>query len=424
MTFRLGLALVTLVAATGALLPTSADAVHETTGRCLVGINKEFQTIQSAVDFPNAALGEVGPPCLYVQMDGTVWREQIVIRHSLTLAGTSFRQGETVFTTTLEPPPDATGPVTLVKIIGRKVKVKMKHLIFRGPLTSGDSLIGIDAGKDTRLTIRDSFFLDIEPSPLDGRGGFIGIQVGTPTAVGEPPQITFADISATRFEGFQNSAMVFQGVGTTGSVLQTFVSAGTGSPRVVGPVAIHVRGGAAIDIVRNDVVDARGPGGSGVGIALEGAGVDTVVMDNNIDRNGVGIAVDGTAEAVIYRNGFDQNRLGIALGTTSPVTDVTVSKNRVEAGVRGIRLMSGTKNAILTNHVLANTGVGVELGADTSKNSVSKNRTHNNGGLGFIDPTTGLDRSGTANFWRSNRCHGNNDGGVQASPPKLCILDD
>jgi parallel beta-helix repeat protein len=406
MTLRLSLALVSLITAAGASTAAMAFESHEVTGRCLVGVNKEFQTIQSALDFPNPALGESGTPCVYVQPDAVVWREQLVIRRSVTLAGSTFRQGDTVFTTTLEPPANAVGPVALVRIEGRKVRVKVKHFIFQGPLTSGDGLIGIDAGKDTRLTIRDAFFLNIQPTPLDGRSGFIGIRTGAPTVPGERPQISFADISAVRFEGFQNSAMVFQGAGTIGVIYRTFVSAGPAA-RTAGqaaPVGILVKDGAVAEITRNDVVDVRGPqgAGGGVGIALDHAGTDTTLTENNIDRNNLGVAVDGTSASVLYRNGLDQNGAGIILGAVAPVTDITVSRNRVEAGGAGIRLVAGTENVIQTNHMLGNTGVGLAVGAATSKNFISKNRAHNNGDFGFADPTTGPDRSGTANFWRAN----------------------
>jgi hypothetical protein len=65
MTVRLGLALIALIAA-GPLTASPAGAthlaaaeggLHATTLRCLVGINKEFHTIQSALDFPEPGDG-------------------------------------------------------------------------------------------------------------------------------------------------------------------------------------------------------------------------------------------------------------------------------------------------------------------------------------------------------------------------------
>jgi len=434
MTSRLGLALAALVVAAGALAPAPARAmhlappeggVHTDTGRCRVGVNKEFHTIQSALDTVD---------CLYVQIDGTPWSEQLVVRHSLTLAGSTFAQGSNVFTTILQPPADAVGPVTLVKVEGRRVRLKVKHIIFQGPLTSADAtgLIGIEMGRDTRLQIRDAFFVNVQPSPLDGRDGFIGIKVGAPSVAGERPQISFADISGTRFEGFQNSAIVFQGTGTTGSIFRTLISAGDptqnpAQPRTAGqaaPVGIVIMDGANAEITRNDVVDARGPAGGGIGIALSNAGNDTAVVQNNIDRNDIGVAADGITGGTIYRNGLDQNGVGIVLGAASPINDVAVNKNRVEAGGAGIQLVAGTENVLQANNLLSNAAIGLELGAATRANILAKNRAHNNGGLGFLDPTIGSDRkSGTANSWRSNLCHGNNGAGAEASPVRLCILD-
>lgn len=437
MTFRLGSTLAVLITVAVSLVPPSAGAghlaspeggLHEVTGRCLVGVNKEFHTIQSALNFPDPALGETGIPCVYVQPDAAVWREPLLVRRSVTLAGTTFRQGENVFRTTLAPPTDAVGPVALVRIEGRKVRLKVKHIVFQGPLASGDGLIGIAAGKDTRLTIRDSSFFDIRPEPLDGRDGFVAVQVGTPTLPGETTQITFADISAVRMEGFQSAGIVFQGVGTTGLVSRIFLSAQLSSAsRTAGqaaPVGIAVRAGAQADILRNDIVNARGPAGSGggVGIAVSDAARDVTIMENNIDRNDTGIAVDGTREVTIYRNGLDDNGVGLVLGAVSPVTEVVVTSNRVAGGGAGARLAAGTRNVFKSNQVQGSAGVGLAVSDGTSDNLFSRNRADTNAGLGFTDATTGSDRSGTANAWRSNVCHGNNANGVQASPPQLCTV--
>jgi parallel beta-helix repeat protein len=379
---------------------------------CLVGkTGEEFSTIQSAIN---------DTTCLTIQMRPAEFPEQVTITRSLTLAGTDFAVGAQHFISTISPPPTMTAPYALVRIVGRKVKVKVKHLLIQGP-GPDTGLIGIRAERDTKLTIRDSFFRNIQPDPLSAGTGFVAIHSGEPsTAIA---QITTADVSAVRFEGYQNAAIVAEGKGTILTIDSIHVDGITTHPAgTPAPTGIIVRDGAQAGIARSDVVNNRRTGGGGVGIQISSSARSLKVSYNNVDRNDTGILVDGTDRTTLFRNALDDGGDGIVLGATIPVTSAAVQRNLVDGGSGiGIRLESGTKNSIYSNDVGANAGGGVHVGSAAATNTISANRAQNNGSVGFDDDSIGTRTKGTANTYSKNTCVGNNGGGAQSTPAGLCL---
>jgi parallel beta-helix repeat protein len=406
--------LVALLVAASVLLPGVLRAQVLEPRPCEVGEAKEFLSIQAAVD---------DVTCNPVVIDPGVWKEQVLVTRNLSIVGRTFRSGTTLIKTTLAPPDVMTPPYALLRVEGSSIKLKVKRVVFQGPAPAGaDGLIGIRVGKNAKLTsVSGSEFLDNRPQPLDGRPGFVGIHAGAPSDPTERAQKTYAQVTGSRFVGFQNAAFVLEGRGTTGKVISSAID--TGGARTAGqavPSGIVIMDGAAVNVNDTSVANAAGPGGGGAGISLSNApGPLTTVIDNTITGSDIGIAVSGVTGATLRRNRLKGNGVGLLLGATAPVHDLDIRNNRADEGGMGVHLLAGTRSDFYKNEFRANTGEGVRLEADTSDNQFRRNRADTNGGFGFVDVSPG---PSTANRWRRNYCHGNNGSGAQSSPENLCLL--
>lgn len=411
---RYKLAFVLAVAGLAALVSApEASADWQDTHVCDVP-SVDFPTIQSAID---------QPLCFTVRLGVIEFTEQLTIGRSLTLQGRSFKQGVETFVSRLRPPAVMNAPYALINIVGARTRVKIRHVVIQGYAT-GDGLIGVRSARDTRLTIRDCVFRYMRPPTLDARPGFVAIHVGGPLLPGTPTGITGHSITACRFEGYQNAGIVVEGAGTTATIADNIIRAHveTGEVRAAGaaaPTGVLVLDGARATIDRNDLEDNSRAGGGGAAVIIaDGGDGSQVVSYNNIDRNDLGVGVDGTSSVKIYRNALFANDTGISLGETAVSNSNTIQLNRIESGGTGLLLGQSSSNNISSNDVLTNAGDGVVIPATSSKNKLYRNRSQGNGDFGYLDASTGT--GGTANTYTSNICAGNNGGGAQSSPLGLC----
>ena len=401
----------------------AAFAEWQDTGIC--DVLTDFPTIQEAIDEPG---------CLTVRLpatrEGFEFKEQLNIWRSLTISGQSFTHKEekerTVIVTRLHPPDVMVGSV-LINVSGARTRVKLKHIVIEGPApATGDGLIALRAPRDTRVTVSNFVFRNIRPQPLDNRSGFVAAHLGGPLPPDGDPGITGHTFTDCRFDGYQNAALLVEGVGTTATVTKSIISgavAGTDNVRpasTAAPIGVVVLSGARATITRISLVDNSREGGGGAAIFLDGGATGSVISYNNIDRNDLGIGVDGTSGAKIYSNGVSQNDTGISLGSSEASDSNTIQNNRIEKGGLGLFLGHASSNAVSSNALLANTGKGAELSSNTAKNKMYKNRAQGNGGLGFHDSSPATGKAPTANIYTSNFCTGNNGGGAQSSPAGIC----
>ena len=401
--------LAALVSASGASAQTICDVP-----------SVAFPTIQMAIDDPQL--------CATVRLGVVEFAEQLTIGRSLTLQGRSFKQGVETFVSRLGPPAVMTEPYALINIVGARTRVKIRHVVIHGYAT-GDGLIGVRSGRDTRVTIRDCVFRNMRPETLDARLGFVALHVGGPLLPGTPTGITGHSITACRIEGYQNAAVVVEGAGTTATIADNLIRAAleTGEVRPAGtaaPIGVLVLDGARATIDGNNLVDNSRAGGGGAAVIIaDGGDGSQIVSYNNMDRNDLGVGVDGTSSVKIYRNGLTQNDTGIALGETAVSDSNTIQLNRIEKGGTGPGLLLGdsSSNNISSNEVLTHAGGdGVVISATSSKNKLYRNRSQGNRYFGYLDASTGTGTGKTANTYTSNICAGNNDGGAQSSPLGLC----
>ncbi|MBI4488592.1 MAG: right-handed parallel beta-helix repeat-containing protein [Deltaproteobacteria bacterium] len=393
-------------------LVSAAVAFAQNTGVC--DVPSVFPTIQSAID---------EPLCTTVRLAPLTYHEQLTIPRSLTLAGRSFQQGDESFVSRLQPPPTMTAPYALINVVGARTRVKIKHIVLEGPATAA-GLIGVLSGRDTRLTIRDCVFRNMSPSPLNAGSGFVAIHVGAPLLPGAKPGITGHSITNCRFVGYQNAAIIVEGVGTkatiTGNLIAGDVVDGVRPAGTAAPIGVLVHDGAQATIDRNDVQDNSREGGGGAAVVIDDGATGSIVSANNIFRNDLGVGVDGTPSVKIYRNALFRNDTGISLGETAISDSHTVQANRIESGGTGLSVGHSSSNSLSSNYSVKNTGDGIVLSPAAVKNKLYHNRSENNGGLGFSDSSAGKGTAGTANTYTSNLCSGNNGGGAQSSPLKLC----
>ena len=408
------LALVLAVAGLAALVSApAAFAAWQDTNLCDVP-SPDFPTIQSAVD---------QPLCFTIRLRVQTFTEQLTIRRSLTLTGQTFTQGTEQFASTLRPPEGMVGTV-LINVVGPRTRLKIKRLVVEGPAT-GAGLIGLRAGRDTRVTIRDCAFRDIRPPRLDARGGFVAMRLGGPLQPNTKVGITGHSITNCSFDGYQSAAIMVEGVGTTALIATNLIEASpAGALRPAGtaaPIGVYAFGGASVTVDGNNIRGNARAGRGGTAVLLGGAAAGSVVSANNIDRNDLGVRVEGTNGTQIYRNGLTENYVGLALGLSTASDSNLIRLNRIEKGGHGLQLGDSSSNTISSNDLLVNTlGHGALLSAASTQNKLDRNRSDNNRGFGFLDLSSGSGTAGTANTYTSNICGGNNRGGGGSSPAGLC----
>jgi parallel beta-helix repeat protein len=361
-------------------------------------VPKKYATLQKALD---------DPACLIVHAAQGDYTEQLTIRRSVTLAGSGERH------TTLHAPASMTDPKAIIRVTGRKVKVKIKHFTIQGP-GAGAALIGVLLEKDTTGTLTNVIISDIRQHPMGSGAGFIGLHAGVPGG----PQITKVTLDNSIVASYQGAGVVIEGQGTTGSVLYSLIAGGSNRPiGTPAPVGVVIRGGAVALVNRSDVNDNRAAPGSGEGVGVLLLDADNSdVMQNNVDRNDRGIHVLSTNKALLFRNAVDHSTADGIVLEHSHGNDV--QRNRVvSSGGTGLLLSSSNQNALVTNEVMTSGDGGLVLQGSTN-NALSGNRADGNIGFGMTDNSTGTRTSKTANTWKSNQCNGNSLG--DSLPVGLC----
>jgi parallel beta-helix repeat protein len=381
--------LATLVAGGSASAATSAPECK---------VPKKYATIQQALD---------DPACLIIRVAEGHYSEQLTVRRSLTLIGSGERY------TTLHAPASMSDPKAIIRVTGRKVKFKMKHIALEGPGT-GAALVGVRLEKDTMGTLTNVIISDIRQDPMGSGTGFIGIHAGVPGG----PQITMLTMINDIISNYQGAGVLIEGKGTTATVSYSLIEGG--GNRLIGtpaPVGIVIRDGALVTVDRSNIDDNRGAPGSGEGVGVLLLDADKAeITYNNVDRNDRGIHVVSSSKALIFRNGVDHSAGdGIVLEHSN---ENSVQRNRVvSSGGSGILLSVSHENTVYGNEVITSADGGLVLKTSTN-NVVNSNRADGNIGFGMTDDSTGTKTSRTANTWKSDQCNGNSLG--DSLPAGLC----
>ena len=305
--------------------------------------------IQEAVDLANAG-GTV------IVQSGT-YTEQVTIPKSLTVTG----QGAS--TTTIQAPATLVGGAngfrSLVTITGSGTNVDLGGFTITGPANTGPLVTNgtfIDAG----VFVRDGANASIQDNTInnitgnnDGTG--YAITVGHSSETNFPFDTTgTATIERNTISNYQKGGIIVAGAGSAATIQNGNTITGSsgvspdGSTLPIAQNGIVIRTGAVGTVTGNTISGNQYSGGSSgadpytaiqsIGVSLSGAGNGTLVQNNAIFGNDIGIyssiVAGGTAT-------LDGNQIGVA------------GANRYE----GIFLDQGTTN--VTNNTIKGGNIGV-----------------------------------------------------------------
>ena len=382
-----------------------ATAPHAAAVTCTVPT--QFLTIQAAI---------ANPPCTLITVKAGTYIGPITIDRDLTLRGAGPKS-------IITPGAALVAPKAIIRVTGAATNAIIEKFTIKGPGDGPcDSLeYGVFVDGDASATIRNNVFTAIRDEPLGGCQNGNAIQVGR-NALGTTGH---AVITGNDIDDYQKTGIAVDNNGSSATITSNVV---TGSGFRTGPLAaqngILVARNADATVSKNTVTDNMydpNVAASG-GILLFDAGNIVTVSSNTLTRNDVGVWVIGTSNVTVKSNKVKDSTFdGIALDNQSgnPVTLNTVSKNQVSGSGDGIGLYGAEDNTIDSNTATTSiAGPGFFVAADSTGNTLTKNRANNNSTFGMEDESAGLGTAGTGNTYSGNHCTGNASG--KSAPPGLC----
>lgn len=336
-----------------AAAPVSARADHHAD----VQVPGDFASIQAAVD--------ASRPGDTITVGRGTFTEEVVIDHDLTLRGAG------IGATTVTAPavltsyglhlPDGRALTAIVRI-GNGARVTMSGLTVRGPIPCGVEVTGIHALQGATLDLSDARVTGIQADPLTCTGDEAAgraIVYGTPPHIevdGQRGSTAFGRVHDVRVDHFQHAGISVSGPADgPRSVVTIDHSAVTG-----GWVIPTFQAGLWIDVdsqvdVRHNQISGVVCGGFGCGPdpIFEGQGIGVLllslepgsrVVDNDIDRNDVGITqVFSPSCCVIRHNSLNDNRyFGIIIQDGNGSTHA----NTIRGGQIGIGVVADAADTI------------------------------------------------------------------------------
>ncbi len=347
-----------MVMSAGTLM--SPQQVHASTE---IHVPADFSAIQAAI---NAA-----SPGDTIQVAPGTYTQQLTITKSLTLEGeessSTIIQGPSALTA------DAFGLKGVIEISNGAEVTISGFTITNEPTTSNCGTIhfGIAVFGGATLSIESSTITDIHDNPESGCQNGIGILVGKKFAFGvtidQVGHATIKDVTVTRY---QKGGIVVDNTGSTATVKDNVVEWGF-TPFNIASNGIQVSRGAVADVSHNKVTDNKCAASScgpdllnqdqATGILLFKAGAGTIVEDNEVSNNDVGIFVfDSSSDTEVKGNTATSNPdAGIALADGT----YTASDNEISGpgnvGIAVIAFGTDTSATLKDNEI---TGVTTPIG--------------------------------------------------------------
>ena len=330
------------------LVPAHAD--HE------IHVPADYPTIQGAINAANAGDDIVKSPGTY--------SEQLSISKSLEIKGS-------VGTTIIQAPatlvPDTFGFSNVTDVTnGATVTISKVIISGPGPTNCGSIEAGIFVSGGATLKITKSTITDIRDNPAGGCQNGIGILVGR-AKLSTTGHAEISDVTVTKY---QKGGIVVDGAGSSASVKDNMVSFGL-SPLNIAANGIQVGRGAQATVSDNKVTGnicsaaptVCGPDltnlnlAQATGILLYGSGSGTIVKDNKVSQNDIGIVVvncgdpfcltpPSTPSVEIKDNKVSSSG---AAGILVQDENYTVSENKVTGpGPIGIAVIGDSLNTVAT----------------------------------------------------------------------------
>jgi len=325
-----------------------------------------FTSIQAAVD-------AAGPNTTIEVCRGT-YREQVTIPASK--AGLKL-VSEQHWKATILAPATLTGEKAIVEVDAKNVVIE--GFTISGP--SQDVHVGVLIDQGGSATVSDNHITDIRNQPLSG-GVVDVIAVYVRHGTGR--------ILDNTIDRYQKAGIVVAHSDSSAEVAFNTVR-GVGPTGVIAQDGIQISDGATADVHDNNVSDNlyTGPDFSAAGIIVLNPGPSTMVRNNEVTHNDIGIALSGATGVVVTGN--------------------SVSRSTED----GIELLDGTTMTLVANNESRKNGLdGIFVDATSMNNTIRNNDLRQNKLFDAEDQSHGAGTAGTANTWENNR-------GKTSNPPGL-----
>ncbi|HXM94364.1 MAG TPA: right-handed parallel beta-helix repeat-containing protein [Candidatus Dormibacteraeota bacterium] len=312
----------------------------------------QFPTVQSAVD---AAL-----PGDTVEMLSGTYQEQVTIGKNLKLVGVGL--GPSIIQAPTALKRNAFGSTYIVQI-NNSAQVSMSRLTVSGPGPGpcGSLNLGILVYGDATLELKDSVVTHIRDNPLSSCFFGAGVGVGIPAFL-HGGSVGHATIRDSIFLDYQSEAIGVVGAGSTATISDNvIIGAGNSTARAQNGVFVTSSAVATItdNIISRNLCDipnrcGNNPMGQGQssGIFANNAGAGTIISDNKISDNDVGIYLfRGSNCCKTEDNRLKNNRF---FGLIIQDGDNTASENRISGGEVGIGVVADFVNVtgtLIDNHI-------------------------------------------------------------------------
>ena len=296
----------------------------------------DFDTIQEAINAANE--GDV------IQVLPGTYIEQITINKTLTIIGSGAKS------TIIEAPPleelepGIVGPPSIINI-DNEAKVNIKGFSIKGiEGTNCDGLFGIVVLGDATLKLDSVIIQDCTN---------VGVLVGSiRTPIG--PQSGHAIIKNTLITDYRSSGVVVPGSGSTLTISHSKIIGS--APDAFGVIGISFHSGAKAKIVNNIISEnicdlpECGPDPftqvQAFGIAASNAGNGSVIADNYVSNNDVGIGVFGESGCcIVDKNKLTDNRF---FGIVIVDGEHTISNTKIFGGQVGASAIAFSSNTTAT----------------------------------------------------------------------------
>jgi parallel beta-helix repeat protein len=382
-----------------------------------------------------AAINDVRSTSKTISIEAGTYTEQIVISKSLTLVGAG--QGLTTIQFPVAPgtyAPMSIGPYYAVVEVNNGATVSLSNLTIAGPGPGGCGTLhyGVFVGGGATLNVSDTTVDNIRDNAVSGCQNGVSIRIGS-AALG---QVGHATIKNTTVTNYQKGGIVIDGAGTTATVTDNFVQPYLADHVITAANGIQVSRGAVATVTGNIIKDNlcdTVPGGcvgsdpltrvTSAGVLLYNSGDGTIISDNEISNNDIGIYNYTTGTTTINGNNIFNNRFeGIFLDQgNSMVTGNTITGSLI--GVAGVSFNGNTANSqgTLSGNTITGNDVGIKLIDEINTDAyVPSLAAHNNSIYGN---TYGVNNTLTSIVDATNNWWGNASGPQDSSTvPDICGL--
>lgn len=322
-------------------------------------VPRDFPTVQSAID-------AASPGATIVVLPGT-YREQLRINKDLNVVGSGAQSTIIQAPSSLSAFGTAGGgfPMAAIVQVTSSARVSISSLTVTGPAPGCDTLnptkivrltIGVSVVNGASISMLDSRVTNLRDEPLRGCFSGFAIVIGLPTFLVRGGSVGHGTIRDVVVDNYQNFGITVTGAGSMATVSDNVVT-GVGATPTVAQIGILVGIGAVASVTDNTVAGnictipsdcGADPisQSQGIGVQAFEAMPGTVIADNNVSRNDVGVSLFFSPECCrTVDNAIRDNRF---FGLVIQDSNNTAVNNRISGGNVGVGVVADFANSIGT----------------------------------------------------------------------------